>query len=578
MRDSPTDDLPETAEPPRPPRAGTRGGLAERLRARAAAALAERPVRRPGAGGRPALRAGGGAPAHDARAAVEGARSASADGRDDHTSTPVPAPDAASPGATGGRADDAPAPVPASSDATYGRDDDAPVRFAAPAADVTSSAAEERAAEEPAAEEPADEPADGAADGDRPPAPDPAREAFDGDDDPVDPPVIGCTRCDARVVMGSRYCPSCGTPLVRSGEQAAAALSRTRRPAPAPIRFGAPVVLVGALVATLLVVTHDPAADARGELAEGLGSVVDANRDLSARLSALRPGSSPAAAAAAARDADRTIAGVERRFSASDIASGETGPTSRARAAVAADGAYVDAVVAILENPRAAELTALGRRAARAVAALDAVDDIVDTEDAIAGSAALGAHARARAKASPSGASAAGSGGPAGKPRPAFVRDVDRAVADASVARTRVTRTFALLRAARDGVETWDGPGDRPASAAAAVDQAERELTRITASRATSAGRAREIDASTDAQREVTRTLATAFDAGAATARKLTGCIASFQNTAPDGVARQCLEGVKPLSATETRAVRAWAAAYRPVRAAAGLPAARARL
>jgi hypothetical protein len=374
--------------------------------------------------------------------------------------------------------------------------------------------------------------------------------------------------------MGSRYCPSCGTPLVRSGEQAAAALSRTRRPAAAPIRFGAPVVLVGVLVAALLVVTHDPAADARDELASGLGSVVDANRDLSARLSALRPGASPAAAAAAARAADRTIARVDRRFAASDIATGETGPTTRARAAVAADGAYVDAVVAILDDPRASELGALGRRSARAVAALDAVDDIVDTDDAIAGSAALGAHARARAKASPS----AGGGGAAAKPRPAFVRDVDRAVADASVSRTRVTRTFALLRAARDGVDTWDGPGDRPASAAAAVEAAERELTRIAASRATSAGRARGIDASTDAQREVTRTLATAFDAGAATARKLTGCIASFQNTGPDGVARQCLEGVTPLSEAETRAVRAWAAAYRPVRTAAGLPAARARL
>jgi hypothetical protein len=155
---------------------------------------------------------------------------------------------------------------------------------------------------------------------------------------------------------------------------------------------------------------------------------------------------------------------------------------------------------------------------------------------------------------------------------------VDRTVADAAVARTRAARTFALLRAARDGVGTWDGTGERPASAAAAVDAAKQELTRLAASRATSAGRARAIDATTDAQREVTRTLAAAFDAGAATARKLTGCIASFQNTAPDGVARQCLQGVKPLSAAEARAVRAWATAYRPVVTAAGRPAPRARL
>jgi hypothetical protein len=567
MRDSPTDDLPETTEPPRPPRAGTRGGLADRLRARAAAALAERPVRRPGTGGRPSLRAGAGTPADDPRGPLDApdAGTAPVDGRDDDAPTPVPVPsEATASRAADDRDDDAPTSAPASSDAPEGHAGDVPVPSTASAGDAASASS--------------DEPDDGAADGRHPAGSPGPRAAFGGDDDPVDPPVIGCTRCDARVVMGSRYCPSCGTPLVRSGEQAAAALSRTRRPAPAPIRFGAPVVLVGVLVATLLVVTHDPAADARGELAAGLGSVVDANRDLSARLSALRPGSSPAAAAAAAREADRTIARVDRRFSASDVASGETGPTSRARAAVAADGAYVDAVVAILANPRAAELGTLGRRSARAVAALDAVDDIVDTEDAIAGSAALGAPARARATAAPSGARATGAGGADATPRPAFVRDVDRAVADASVARTRVTRTFALLRAARDGVETWDGPGDRPASAAAAVDQAERELARITASRATSAGRAREIDASTDAQREVTRTLATAFDAGAATARKLTGCIASFQNTGPDGIARQCLEGVAPLSATETRAVRAWAAAYRPVRTAAGLPAARARL
>jgi hypothetical protein len=542
MRDSPTDDLPETAAPP-PPRAGTRQGLADRLRARAAAALADRPVRRPGAAGRPALGAG-----------------ASPAAADDVVAPIASADDDPTPAAPAERADDAPTP------------DTAPAGRAAPAGHAASSGAGD-----PDDDARADPDADGPANHGPPATPTP-RDAFAGDDDPVDPPVIGCTRCDARVVMGSRYCPSCGTPLVRSGEQAAAALSRTRRPAPAPIRFGAPAVLLGVLVATLLVVTHDPAADARGELASGLGSVVDANRDLSARLSALRPGSSPAAAAAAARAADRTIARVDRRFAASDIATGETGPTTRARAAVAADGAYVDAVVAILANPRASELGELGRRSARAVAALDAADDIVDTEDAIAGSAALGAHARARAKASPSAGGGTADAGPAAKARPAFVRDVDRAVADASVARTRVTRTFALLRAARDGVDTWDGPGDRPVSAAAAVDQAEQELTRIAASRATSAGRARGIDASTAAQREVTRTLATAFDAGAATARKLTGCIASFQNTGPDGIARQCLEGVAPLSAAEARAVRAWAAAYRPVRTAAGLPAARARL
>jgi hypothetical protein len=531
MRDSPTDDLPETAVPPQPPRAGTRSGagtrLAERLRARAAAALADRPVRRPGTSGRPAPQLGAASPSVPPDA-------------------PPPPIDAA--------VDDA---APTNDGVTLVGDDASPATGWA-----TTSAV-------------ADGPDDDAPSGNGVPAANPPPGAFGGDDDPVDPPIIGCTRCDARVPLGSRYCPSCGSPLVRSGEQAAAALSRTRRPAPAPIRFGAPVVLVGVLVATLLVVTHDPAGEARGELAAGLGSVVDANRDLSARLSALRPGSSPAAAAAAARAADRTIARVDRRFSAPDVAEGETGPTSRARAAIAADGAYVDAVVAILANPRASELDALGRRSSRAVAALDAVDDIVDTEDAIAGSAALGAHARARAKTSPSGTSASEG---AAEPRPAFVRDVDRVVSDASVARTRVTRSFALLRAARDGVGTWDGPGDRPASAAAAVELAEQELARVAASRATSAGRAREIEVSTDAQREVTRTLASAFDAGAATARKLTGCIASFQNTGPDGIARQCLEGVKPLSGTEARAVRAWAAAYRPVRTAAGLPPARARL
>jgi hypothetical protein len=223
-----------------------------------------------------------------------------------------------------------------------------------------------------------------------------ARARRDDGDEAVDPPVVACARCDATVVMGARYCPSCGAPLVRSGLQAASGLSRTRRRSSWFVRLVVPLLFLGVVAAIWFVATHDSETDAPSDVESRLGRVVDADRALSARLVALRAADEPDAALRAARAASSTADDVADELADSGVASGQTGRTTRATTAVKANGAYLDAVVAVLRDPDSRLLASLGRRATRAAKALDAADDIVDTQDAIRGTAVLARYVRGR--------------------------------------------------------------------------------------------------------------------------------------------------------------------------------------
>lgn len=386
------------------------------------------------------------------------------------------------------------------------------------------------------------------------------------EDGPAEPPVIGCTRCEARVVMGSRYCPSCGVPLVRSGEQAAIALSRTRRRAPWIVRIVVPLLFLGVLCSIWYVANTDPIDDEKDALQERVERVVGEHRTLSDRLEELEADTDPTAALGAARAALATLRDVQDETEG--VESGTTGRTTRVRRALATDRLYLSAVVGVLQNPRSPLLDQLGRRSARAVAALRSIDDIARTKDAIRGTRVLGEAVRARER-NPSSARSASST-PA-KPRPPFVRAVEGVIRTGGTTRADVARGFALLRAARDGVSTWDGDGTRPASADAAVQEAERLFTEASRDREASADKARDVTAKQENQREITEKLAAAYTASAATAKQLEGCIGSFQNSGGATVARQCLQAVRPRSATETLATRAFVTSYRAARTAAGL-------
>lgn len=396
-------------------------------------------------------------------------------------------------------------------------------------------------------------------------------EIFADEDGPTEPPVIGCTRCEARVVMGSRYCPSCGVPLVRSGEQAATALSRTRRRAPWIIRLLVPILFLGVLYAIWYVANTDPIDQKQDDLKQGLTRVIDGHRTLSDRLEELEQDTDPDAALGAARAALATLRDVQDETEG--VESGTTGRTTRVRRALATDRLYLSAVVGVLANPRSPLLDQLGRRSARAVAALKDVDDIAPTKDAIRGTAVLGESVRARKK-NPSGsASSSSSAAASTKTRPPFVRAVERVIRTGGASRSEFGRGFALLRAARDGISTWDGTGARPASADEAVAEARRLFSDAAKVRVRAAGLAGDVTAKQANQKAITAKLAAAYQAGGATATKLVGCIGSFQNTGAQSVARQCLQGVRPLSATEATRTSAFVSSYRAARVAAGLTA-----
>jgi hypothetical protein len=395
-------------------------------------------------------------------------------------------------------------------------------------------------------------------------------EELADEDAPAEPPVIGCTRCDARVVMGSRYCPSCGVPLVRSGEQAAIALSRTRRRAPWIVRLLVPLLFVGVLYAIWYVANTDPLEDGRDDLVQRVERVVGEHRALSDRLEELEAETDPDAALGAARATLQTLRDVQDETEG--VESGNTGRTTRVRRALETDRLYLSAVIGVLSNPGSPLLEQLGSRSARAVAALKSIDDIANTDDAIRGTAVLGQFVRSRPAGSGGGTATTGSG--ASKPttrRPPFVRAVEGVLRTGGAVRPEFARGFALLRAARDGVSTWDGEGTAPTSAAAAVSEAERLFRTAATGRRKAATEARAISASQENQRTITANLATAYTAGAASAGKLQGCIGSSQNSGPATVARQCLQGVRPQSATEATTTRAFVSSYRAARVGAGL-------
>lgn len=388
------------------------------------------------------------------------------------------------------------------------------------------------------------------------------------DDGPVEPPVIACTRCEARVVMGSRYCPSCGVPLVRSGEEAAAALSRTRRHAPRSVRLLMPLLLLFVVGAVWYVANTDPLEAERDDLQERVERVVAEHRTLSDRLEELKADTDFGAALGAARSALSTLRDVEEETQG--VESGTTGRTTRVRRALATDRLYLSAVVGVLQNPRSSLVDQLGGRSARAVAALDSIDDIAVTKDAIRGTRILADAARARVKNPSREGPDAAEAAPA-KPRPPFVRAVEGVIRSGTATRADVARGFALLRAARDGVSTWDGDGPAPASADVAVQEAERLFTEAARDREASAAEAREVATKQENQRDIVAKLAAAYVAGGATAKQLAGCIGSFRNSGAATVARQCLEAVRPRSEAETLATRAFVASYRPARTDAGL-------
>ncbi|CAB4925257.1 unannotated protein [freshwater metagenome] len=394
-------------------------------------------------------------------------------------------------------------------------------------------------------------------------------DGFVDEDAPVEPPVIGCPRCEARVVMGSRYCPSCGVPLVRSGEQAATALSRTRRRAPWIVRLAVPLLFLCVVFAVWYVANTDPIEDEKDDLQQRVTRVVADHRTLSDRLEELEADTDPDAALGAARAALATLQDVQDETEGVD--SGTTGRTTRVRRALATDRLYLNAVVRVLRDPRSPLVDQLGRRSARAVAALRSIDDIAPTRDAIRGTAVLGRAVRARAKNPSGGSGTTTSESATAARRPPFVSAVERVVRTGSAARPELTRGFALLRAARDGISTWDGAGARPASADAAVAEAERLFADVARARTRAAGQARDVTARQENQQAIRTKLAAAYEAGGATATKLEGCIGSFQNTGAQSVARQCLDGVRPQSATEAQRTRDFVQSYRSARVAAGL-------
>lgn len=288
---------------------------------------------------------------------------------------------------------------------------------------------------------------------------------------PVAAPIIACPRCDAPLTLGARYCSRCGTPQMRSGEQAATALARTRRPASRAVRIGVPSLVAVVVVAVVMLLASHDSSGGRRAVHEQLRAANESHR----------------ADAGRARST-RTAATADRR------------PT---------------------RSP-AARPTAKVKKVKRSSPFLASVDRVV----------------------------AAG--------RPTYVKQ---------------TRTFALLRAASgaDGFPAT-GAGSKPKSSAAAIAEAERLAGEIASERATAAGRAREVAARQENQRAIVLKLALFYEAGAATARQLGSCLGSFSATAPDEVARRCLEQARQLRTPEARQLAAFRASYAPARKAAGLP------
>ncbi|WP_210491941.1 zinc ribbon domain-containing protein [Patulibacter sp. SYSU D01012] len=394
-------------------------------------------------------------------------------------------------------------------------------------------------------------------------------------------PVVGCRRCGALVPLGSRYCPRCGTPLVRSGEQAARDLSRTRRPAPPAVRITVPLVVAAVVAAVALLTLRSGGDDgpARPEGLDGaLAAVVRDDRLLAARLQRLRPGGDAAPALAAARAAAGTVAQALQVATADHDVAGRAARADRVAAALRANRRWLQTVRRLLADPRAPGLAGLEDRAQEASDALDAVDDVQDTDAAVAGVEELDAYLRAaRRGAPPPGRTATTATTPttptpsADRPeaRSPFVTAVDGVLRAGARARPDRQRATALLRAARDGLDGYAGAGATPASADAAVDEARELLGDVARARERSAARARAVTTRQDNQASIVEKLGRAYDAGAAAARDLADCLAA-SSAAPRGVAAQCLARAQGATATEARATDAFVRSYRPALRALG--------
>jgi len=392
----------------------------------------------------------------------------------------------------------------------------------------------------------------------------------DGTDDEVAAPIIGCLRCDARVPLGSRYCPRCGTPLVRSGEDAAVRLSRTRRNAPLAVRVLVPAI-VAAIVGVVLwvAVIQDPNAAFEDDLQAALERAVSANRDLSSVLVELRSGADRDPARARAEAALATVQAARDDVDALDVPSGDEGRVIRAGNALSTDATYLATVVAVLRDPRTGQLDRLGRSSAQAAAALRSISDEVRVDGAIDGTRELGRYARSAREGdgARSGREARAAGG--GSP---FLDAIDRVLADQRPTYERTRRAFALLRAARDGVTSF--PRDRgaaPADAGEALRDARTLMERIATERTAGAGAARGVATRQENQRSIVAKLAAALDASSASADELARCLDETGDAVT--VAGRCLTQVRAASEREDEARTAFLQSIAPARQAVDRPA-----
>ncbi|MDX8153584.1 zinc ribbon domain-containing protein [Patulibacter brassicae] len=385
-------------------------------------------------------------------------------------------------------------------------------------------------------------------------------------DDEAAPPVIGCLRCDARVPLGSRYCPRCGTPLVRSGEDAAVRLSRTRRNAPMLVRLVVPAIVAAIVgVVAWLAVLHDPTAAFDRDLEQQLEIAVDANRELSATLTALKPGdATPPVLARAQRALDGVTAardGLDRL----DVPDGDEGRVTRARAALTSDLRYLATVVAVLRDVRSDQLSELGSASAGAAAALRTISDEVEIDGAIDGTRELGIAVRA-ARRSAGGGGSSRAASPTTSP---FLAAIDTVLGDQRPALDATRRAFALLRAARDGATTYDGPGEAPRDAGAAVREADKLLQQVAEQRPAGAAAARGVTARQENQQSIVAKLAAAFEAAGRSATTLVSCL--DEDGEAVAKAERCLTAVRGDSERENDARAAFLASIAPARQAADL-------
>ncbi|MGE4426295.1 MAG: zinc ribbon domain-containing protein [Solirubrobacteraceae bacterium] len=388
-------------------------------------------------------------------------------------------------------------------------------------------------------------------------------------DDEVAPPVIGCLRCGARVPLGSRYCPSCGVPLPRSGEHAATALSRTRRNAPWPVRILVPLIVIG-IVGLILsqTVFHDADAAYRSDLRDGLEQVLDANRSVTAELDRLTNRTEDVSGATdAAHQAVVRLGEVTDEISGLDVPATETGRHREVLAAIDTDLRYLRIVETVLRDPSSSELDNLGSRSARAVAALREVRSVADGRNAIGGTRELGQWVRAQQRGMRS-----GGGSTTSKQAGGFLTAATKVIDDGRPVQRDAMRAFALMRAARDGIAGFDtARGTPPTDASAAIVEARDLFGEIAEKRDALAADAEGLTTGQENERQLAIKLAAVQTAAAATARGLRDCIGEGTPSDPAAQAARCITGSRDASDAETKARTSFREGIDPARRAAGL-------